>query len=107
MTTPRKTPPKLDNAALQKAIEDKRDRETGRQILSRSEQKLERQMYDATEMQAQIKTLDRDIAATRANIARLTDLLVTLETNRRDLGADLRSTLQSIHQLQMDGVSLS
>ncbi|MFA5898320.1 MAG: hypothetical protein WC829_04325 [Hyphomicrobium sp.] len=97
---------KLNNAALQSAIEQKRASEDGRQILTRSEQKLERQMGEAAELQHALKGLDKDIRSTRANIARLQEVLALMEANHRDLSADLRSTLQSVHSLQMDGVSL-
>lgn len=94
------------NAELQRQIELKRGEEDKRQILTRSELKLERQLTEATEMQRDLKGLRKDIRATKGNIKRMQDLLEQMELNERDLTADLRSTLQSVHQLQLDGVSL-
>lgn len=103
MTTRRKT---LDNTALQNAIERRRQTEDAREILTRSEQKLAAQKAEAVDMQRQLRVLARDRDALRRNIADLQKLLDQVEANHRDMLADLRSTLQSIHQLEMDGISL-
>ena len=98
--------PLQHNLALQHAIEEMRGDVDNRQILTRSQQRLDQGLTNVASYQMEAKLIRDDIKKTRGNIVQMTKLLDTLEGQERDIEVLLKSELDSVNALQQAGVSI-
>lgn len=96
----------VNNAALALAIEQKRLEADDRQILTRSQQELEKAKLDALDLQKEGKALDGELKGIEANIVNLNLLHERVTGQAKDVATLLKAKLDTINSLQQAGVSL-
>lgn len=99
----------IDNVALDGAIDRKEDGMTkqGDQILTRANQRLDSEVTRKKELQAQLQVDEAQLTQLRDQRTRLDALISKGEANVKDARIELKAVLESVHRMEMEGLSLS
>lgn len=92
--------------SLMIAIEDQRAKVDTREILTRSQQKLQAEVQELETLEDEKKMIAKDLADCRNNILGLVRLYDTLEAQEQDIDVLLQAARDSVHALRSKGIEV-